>query len=217
MLVCLVAALGGLLFGYDTGVINGAIGPLKAHFALDARAEGWATGCALLGCAIGAAVAGVLSDRLGRKKVLMISAILFFVSAVGTALPRDIRTFIIFRIVGGVGVGAAALLEEAARGMFELMDIELANGPRQRRRIVLDAGDREQLLVEFLDELLYLAESEEIGCDRYRLTVDGAHLEAMVEGVPIVAQDKEVKAVTYHRLEIEETENGLATRIVFDV
>ncbi|KPK40318.1 MAG: MFS transporter [Phycisphaerae bacterium SG8_4] len=109
MQVCLVAALGGLLFGYDTGVINGAIGPLKAHFTLDARAEGWATGCALLGCAIGAAVAGVLSDRLGRKKVLIISAILFFVSAVGTALPRDITTFIIFRIVGGVGVGAAAL------------------------------------------------------------------------------------------------------------
>ncbi|MHC4120712.1 MAG: sugar porter family MFS transporter [Planctomycetota bacterium] len=109
MLVCLVAALGGLLFGYDTGVINGAIGPLKAHFDLDARAEGWATGCALLGCALGAAVAGVLSDRLGRKKVLIISAVLFLVSAVGTALPKDITTFIIFRVVGGVGVGAAAM------------------------------------------------------------------------------------------------------------
>lgn len=111
----------------------------------------------------------------------------------------------------------AALLEEAARGMFELMNIELANGPRQRHRIVLDAGDREQLLVEFLDELLYLGESEEIGCDRYRLAVEGTHLEAMVEGVPIVAHGKEVKAVTYHRLEIEETEDGLETRIVFDV
>ena len=109
MAVCLVAALGGLLFGYDTGVINGAIGPLEEHFALDARGKGWATGCALLGCAIGAAVAGVLSDRLGRKKVLIISAILFLVSAVGTALPRDIATFIIFRIIGGVGVGAAAM------------------------------------------------------------------------------------------------------------
>ncbi len=109
LLVCLVAALGGLLFGYDTGVINGAIGPLKAHFALDARAEGWATGCALLGCAVGAAVAGVLSDRLGRKKVLIVSAILFLVSAVGTALPKDIATFIIFRIIGGVGVGAASM------------------------------------------------------------------------------------------------------------
>ena len=108
-LVCVVAALGGLLFGYDTGVINGAIGPLKTHFALDANAEGWATGCALLGCAIGAALAGVLSDWLGRKKVLIISAVLFLVSAVGTALPKEIATFIVFRIIGGVGVGAASI------------------------------------------------------------------------------------------------------------
>jgi len=109
VLVCMVAALGGLLFGYDTGVINGAIGPLKAHFALDAKWEGWATGCALLGCAIGAALAGVLSDWLGRKKVLILSAILFFISAIGTALPRSITTFIIYRIIGGVGVGAASM------------------------------------------------------------------------------------------------------------
>jgi len=109
MLVCIVAALGGLLFGYDTGVINGAIGPLKAHFVLDANWEGWATGCALVGCAIGAAIAGVLSDWLGRKKVLILSAILFFVSAVGTALPKNITTFIIYRIIGGLGVGAASM------------------------------------------------------------------------------------------------------------
>ena len=109
MLVCMVAALGGLLFGYDTGVINGAIGPLKAHFALDASWAGWATGCALVGCAIGAGIAGVLSDWLGRKKVLILSAILFFISAVGTALPKDITIFIIYRIIGGLGVGAASM------------------------------------------------------------------------------------------------------------
>ena len=108
-LVCAVAALGGLLFGYDTGVINGAIGPLKAYFVLDAKAEGWAMGCALLGCAIGAALAGVLSDRLGRKRVLILSAVFFFISAVGTALPRTITQFIIFRIIGGLGVGAASI------------------------------------------------------------------------------------------------------------
>jgi SP family xylose:H+ symportor-like MFS transporter len=109
MLVCMVAALGGLLFGYDTGVINGAIGPLEKHFSLDANWKGWATGCALVGCAIGAAAAGVLSDWLGRKKVLIASAILFFVSAVGTALPKSITTFIIYRIIGGLGVGAASM------------------------------------------------------------------------------------------------------------
>jgi len=108
-LVCCVAALGGLLFGYDTGVINGAIGPLKAHFTLNARAEGWAMGCALLGCAIGAALAGVLSDRLGRKRTLILSAVFFFVSALGTALPKSLTQFIIFRIIGGVGVGAASI------------------------------------------------------------------------------------------------------------
>jgi len=109
MLVCMVAALGGLLFGYDTGVINGAIGPLKAHFALDANWTGWATGCALVGCAIGAGIAGVLSDWLGRKKVLIFSAILFLISAVGTALPKNITVFIIYRIIGGLGVGAASM------------------------------------------------------------------------------------------------------------
>lgn len=109
MLVCMVAALGGLLFGYDTGVINGAIGPLKAHFVLDANWAGWATGCALVGCAIGAGIAGVLSDWLGRKKVLIFSAVLFLISAAGTALPKDITIFIIYRIIGGLGVGAASM------------------------------------------------------------------------------------------------------------
>jgi sugar porter (SP) family MFS transporter len=108
-LVSIVAALGGLLFGYDTGVINGAIGPLRDHFSLDPRQEGWAMGCALLGCALGAAGAGAISDRFGRKKVLILSAILFFVSAVGTALPRTLIMFIAFRILAGLGIGAASI------------------------------------------------------------------------------------------------------------
>lgn len=107
--VCVVAALGGLLFGYDTGVINGAIGPLKSFFSLDAKWTGWAMGCALLGCAIGAGAAGALSDRFGRKKVLILSAVMFFISAVGTAIPRTVASFIIYRILGGVGVGAASI------------------------------------------------------------------------------------------------------------
>ncbi|MBN1507646.1 MAG: sugar porter family MFS transporter [Sedimentisphaerales bacterium] len=108
-LVTLVAALGGLLFGYDTGVINGAIGPLKAHFALNAQQEGWATACALLGCAVGAAVAGPVSDWFGRRKVLVLSAVFFLVSAVGTAIPQTIGSFIFYRILGGLGVGAASI------------------------------------------------------------------------------------------------------------
>jgi sugar porter (SP) family MFS transporter len=108
-MVCIVAALGGLLFGYDTGVISGAIGPLEARFELDPKGVGWAASCALVGCIFGAAFAGTVSDHIGRKKVLIISAVLFLVSALGTALPRNLTEFIIFRFIGGLGVGAASL------------------------------------------------------------------------------------------------------------
>lgn len=108
-LICLVATLGGLLFGYDTGVISGAIGPLVERFELSPKMEGWAASCALVGCIVGAAFAGMISDWIGRKKLLVISAVLFLVSAVGTALPRNLAEFIIFRYVGGLGVGAASM------------------------------------------------------------------------------------------------------------
>jgi SP family xylose:H+ symportor-like MFS transporter len=108
-LVSLVAALGGLLFGYDTAVISGAIGFMQAHFALNAAATGWTASCTLLGCVVGAGLAGALSDRLGRKKVLILAAILFFASAVGTALPRSLGEFVFFRILCGLAVGAASL------------------------------------------------------------------------------------------------------------
>ena len=108
-LVCIVAALGGLLFGYDTAVISGAIGFLQKRFELDPKWTGWAASSALLGCVIGVAFAGVMSDRLGRKKTLIVAAILFLVSGIGTAIPRNLAEFVIFRIIGGVGVGAASI------------------------------------------------------------------------------------------------------------
>ena len=107
--VCMVAALGGLLFGYDTAVIAGAIGFLKSHFDLTPVSQGWAAACALLGCILGVVFAGMLSDWLGRKRVLVLSAICFLVSALGTAFPRTLTEFIIFRMLGGVGVGAASI------------------------------------------------------------------------------------------------------------
>jgi MFS transporter, SP family, xylose:H+ symportor len=107
-LVCLVAALGGLLFGYDTGVISGAIDPLEIRFELSPQMKGWTASCALVGCIAGASLAGVASDRWGRKKVLIVSAILFLVSALGTALPRTLLQFVVFRFIGGLGVGAAS-------------------------------------------------------------------------------------------------------------
>lgn len=107
--ICLVATLGGLLFGYDTGVISGAIESLTQRFRLDDLMKGWASGCVLLGCAIGVLLVGPLSDRFGRKKALYLSAALFLISAVGTSLPSDVWTFIVFRVLGGVGIGVASI------------------------------------------------------------------------------------------------------------
>ncbi|MEH0153319.1 sugar porter family MFS transporter [Limibacter armeniacum] len=108
--VTLVAALGGLLFGYDTAVISGAIGYLKTAFGLTAMEMGWAASSALIGCIGGAAVAGMISDTLGRKKTLIIAGVLFLISAVGSAIPDTLTIFVIFRIIGGVGVGIASML-----------------------------------------------------------------------------------------------------------
>lgn len=109
VLVCLVATLGGLLFGYDTAVISGAIGFLQGHFELDAAAKGWAASSALAGCVLGVAFAGELSDRFGRRSALALAALLFLVSAIGTALPQTLTTFIVFRAIGGLGVGIASM------------------------------------------------------------------------------------------------------------
>ena len=107
--ICLVATLGGLLFGYDTGVISGAIEFLTRRFQLDDFMKGWTSGCVLIGCAVGVLIVGPISDRFGRKKALFIAALLFLISAIGTAIPKEIRTFILFRFLGGIGIGIASM------------------------------------------------------------------------------------------------------------
>jgi SP family xylose:H+ symportor-like MFS transporter len=109
VLITSVAALGGLLFGYDTAVISGAIRLLRDHFTLSAAATGWAASSALAGCVLGAAAAGKGSDRYGRHRMLFLSGICFLFSAVGTALASTFTAFIVFRIVGGLGIGAASV------------------------------------------------------------------------------------------------------------
>jgi MFS family permease len=107
--ICLVATLGGLLFGYDTGVISGAIEPLTAKFGLSDFMKGWASGSVLMGCAAGVLLVGPLSDRFGRKLAMFLAALMFLASAIGTAIPSDIVTFILFRIIGGIGIGIASV------------------------------------------------------------------------------------------------------------
>ena len=108
--IYLVAALGGLLFGYDTAVIAGAIGFLQTKFELTAAMTGWAASSAIWGCVVGAMVAGYFSDKYGRKKVLIITALLFAISAIGSAIPNSLTQFVIARFIGGLGVGAASML-----------------------------------------------------------------------------------------------------------
>lgn len=106
--ICAVAALGGILFGYDTSVISGAIGPIRAHFHLSDAATGWAVSSVILGCIIGAFGSGWLAHMLGRRMALFICAILFSVQSVGAALAPDFTQFVIYRILGGLAVGIAS-------------------------------------------------------------------------------------------------------------
>ncbi|WP_284461526.1 sugar porter family MFS transporter [Chryseobacterium sp.] len=106
----LVASVGGLLFGYDTAVISGAIGFMKIYYQLSDVMTGWVASCALLGCIVGAMYSGKLSDYVGRKKVLMLSGFLFTISSVGTAIAPNLWIFVLFRIIGGMGIGIASML-----------------------------------------------------------------------------------------------------------
>lgn len=112
----------------------------------------------------------------------------------------------------------AGLLAESARGMYALANAEPAEGPRVKRELTLDAVDAESLLVAFLEELLYLSESEKLIFDTFSETkIEGFKLKIEMEGAIIESMDKEIKAVTFHNLQIRESERGLEVEIVFDV
>src|SRR2546430_17742855 len=100
-----VAAIGGFLFGFDSGVINGAVGALANAFGTQAAATGFAVASVLLGCAVGAFGAGTIADRLGRRPTMLLTAALFLISAVSTGLAGSAGFFIASRLVGGLGLG----------------------------------------------------------------------------------------------------------------
>lgn len=106
----LVAAIGGFLFGYDTAVISGTISQVALQFDLDSIQTGWYVGCALVGSIVGVSFAGILSDFLGRKNTMYISAILFTVSAAGCAVTFGFNGLVIYRMIGGMGIGVASIV-----------------------------------------------------------------------------------------------------------
>lgn len=108
--MAVVAAIGGILFGYDTAVISGTTEIVKSQFTLSDAGEGWYVGCALIGSIAGVLAAGTLSDYLGRKKTMLISAALFSISAIGCAVCNSFDSLVAYRIIGGIGIGIVSIV-----------------------------------------------------------------------------------------------------------
>lgn len=113
VLITLVATIGGFLFGFDSGVINGTVDGLRVAFHSDSVGTGFNVASMLLGCAAGAFAAGRLADRFGRRNILMVAAVCFSVSAFGSGMAKDSLQFVLFRVLGGLAIGAASVLAPA--------------------------------------------------------------------------------------------------------
>ncbi|MBX3255344.1 MAG: sugar porter family MFS transporter [Chitinophagaceae bacterium] len=110
IVISVIASLGGLLFGFDIAVISGVLPLVQQQFSLSPAQEGWFVSSALVGCIVGVAFSGESGDRFGRKKMLVVSAVLFFLSAAGCTFFYEISSIIISRMVGGVGIGVASIM-----------------------------------------------------------------------------------------------------------
>src|SRR5574344_1068881 len=108
--LAVVAAMGGILFGYDTAVISGTVSDVAKQFSLNTMQQGWYVGCALIGSIIGVAVAGLLSDGLGRKITMLISAVFFSWTAIGCAICTTFPQLVIYRMIGGFGIGIVSIV-----------------------------------------------------------------------------------------------------------
>jgi len=113
ILISCVATIGGFLFGFDSGVINGTVDGLSQAFNSDSVGTGFNVASMLLGCAVGAFFAGRFADKYGRKTLLMVSSFLFIISAVGSGIASSSLEFVIYRIIGGLAVGAASVMTPA--------------------------------------------------------------------------------------------------------
>ena len=128
-----VAALGGFLFGYDSAVINGAVSAIQEKFDVAPGPLGFAVASALLGAALGAVVAGRFADRYGRLFVMRVAAVLFLVSAIGTGLAANLEVLVLFRVVGGIGVGVVSVIAPAY-----IAEVSPAHVRFRKRRTVPD-------------------------------------------------------------------------------
>ena len=169
--LAVVASLGGFLFGYDTAVISGTLAFVRTQFGLAAAMEGWYVSSALVGCIAGVSVAGWLSDKYGRKRILLLAGILFSISAIGCALSGSFTTLVSYRLIGGMGVGIASMLSPlyiseisppASRGrLVSLYQFSIALGilcsyfinARLLHSSQVDILDNEALQLVFKDEV----------------------------------------------------------------
>lgn len=110
LFICSVASLSGVILGYDASVISGVIDPLTEHLSLSPWESGWAVSNVILGCVVGAWGVGYISDRIGRKSTLIITAVLFVISAVGSAMATSLTEFVLYRLIGGFAVGMASAI-----------------------------------------------------------------------------------------------------------
>ena len=111
--ITFVATLGGFLFGYDSGVINGTVKGLQTAFDSTSAGTGFSVASMLLGCAVGAFLAGRLADQFGRRALLIVSAVFFLVSAFGSGIATSTLEFVLYRVLGGLAVGAASVMAPA--------------------------------------------------------------------------------------------------------
>ncbi len=148
LFLCLASTLAGFLFGFDASVINGTVLALAAAFGTSAAATGFAVAVVLLGSAVGAFVAGQASDHLGRKRVMMVTAVLFGVSAWGAGGAGSTTTFILFRLIGGLGVGAACVVAPAY--IAEISPAQLRGRLTTLQQLAIVVGLQSAFLSNFL-------------------------------------------------------------------
>ncbi|MDP5225720.1 MULTISPECIES: sugar porter family MFS transporter [Arthrobacter] len=146
--VAVVAALGGFLFGYDSAVINGAVSAVESTFTVDPVSLGFAVASALIGAAAGSLLAGTIADRLGRLSVMRIAAVFFLLSALGAAFAPALGVLVVFRIIGGLGVGMASVIAPAY--IAEVSPAHIRGRLASLQQLAIVTGIFISLLVDFL-------------------------------------------------------------------